>query len=300
VKPPAHAVAPLTVAVTGGRGFLGAAVVDRLLARGHVVLALDVVPGDGLVVDVRDEPELRRIFAAEGVRRVVHAAAVVGVPAVREHLSDATDINVLGSLAVLRASASTSVDRVVDLSSEEIYGDGGSAALLPEDTFTRPLTAYGVHKLAVELLAREFAETLSYAATRLSWVYGRGFPRARPPQSWLDDAREGRPSAPAAGADHVVDLIHVDDAVSALVALVEAPRLEHSAYNVGSGEGVRLAEVADLIRSLSPEWAMQQAPGRLPGVPMRPPLDTTRIREELGWIPDLSLEEGLRRTLHGR
>lgn len=297
---PARAAARLTVAVTGGRGFLGAAVVDRLRARDHRVLALDIVPGDGPVVALPDEPELRRIFLAEGVQRVLHAAAVVGVPAVRERLADATTINVLGSLAVLGASASTGVDRVVDLSSEEIYGDGASAELLTEDTCMRPLTAYGVHKLAVELLAREFAGQLTYAAARLSWVYGRGFPRARPPQSWLDDAREGRQSAPAAGADHVADLIHVDDAVSALVALVEAPRLEHSAYNVASGRGVRLGEVADRIRSLCPGWAMEHAAGPLPGVPMRPPLDTSRIREELGWTPGLSLEEALRRTLHGR
>ncbi len=297
---PARAVAPLTVAVTGGRGFLGAAVVDRLRARGHRVLALDVVPGDGPVVDVRDERDLRRVFAAEGVQRVVHAAAVVGVPAVRERLAESTGINVLGSLAVLGASASTGVDRVVDLSSEEIYGDGGSAELLTEETCTRPLTAYGAHKLAVELLAREFAGVLTYAAARLSWVYGRGFPRARPPQSWLDDAREGRRSAPAAGADHVADLIHVDDAASALVILVEAPRLQHRAYNVGSGCGVRLGEVAALIGSLCPAWGIEQAAGQLPGVPMRAPLDTARIRDELGWMPDLSLEDGLRRTLHGR
>jgi nucleoside-diphosphate-sugar epimerase len=279
---PARAAAPLAVAVTGGRGFLGAAVADRLCARGHRVLTLDVVPGerpgDGPVVDVRDEAELCRIFAAERVQRVVHAAAVVGVPAVRADLADATDINVLGALAVLGAAVSTGVDRVVDLSSEEIYGDGGTAQLLAEDACLQPLTAYGAHKLAVELLAREFTAP-GYAAARLSWVYGRGFPRARPPQGWLDDAREGRRSAPAAGADHVADLIHVDDAVSALVALVEAARLEHSAYNVGSGQGVRLGAVADRIRALRPCWAMYQAAVPLPVVPMRAPVVTTRLRE---------------------
>lgn len=284
-----------TVVITGAAGFLGSAIADELRPAGHRVISLDRRGSSASEVDVRDQASLRAAMTAADV--VVHAAAVAGVASVREHLVDATSVNVLGTVTALAAAREAGVERFVDLSSEEVYGQ--SSAPPTEDGPRCPESAYGVHKLAGELLAREFPE-IGYVAARLAWVYGRGFPRTRPPQPWLDDAVRGRTSPPGQGADHLADLVHVDDAARAVVSLVEAGHLAHDAYNVGSGRGISLGAVAALIRELRPSWDVELAPGALPGVAQRPPLDTSRIREELGWRPDLSLEEGLRRTLHGR
>lgn len=283
------------IVVTGSAGFLGAATVRALRARGHRVVATDRLALDGTIaVDVRDSAALTR--ALEGADVVVHGAAVVGVHDVRTHLIAATTVNVVGTVAVLSAAAAAGVTRFVDLSSEEVYG--AAAGPLVEDSPTVPTSAYGVHKVAGELLAREFPE-IGYVAARLSWVYGPRFPRNRPPQLWLDDAAAGRISPPSPGADHVADLVHVDDAVRAVVALAEADQLAHRAYNVASGAGATLREVAAVIRGLRPAWDVKLAAGMLPGVSQRAPLHVARIREELGWVPNVSLEEGLRRTLDG-
>lgn len=243
---------------------------------------------------------MRSAFAGAGVDTVVHAAAIAGVTQVRADLKRATDVNVGGAVAVLAAATAASVARVIDLSSEEVYGAGGTHDTLSEDIPLLPTSAYGVHKLSVELLAREFQGQLDYAAARLSWVYGTGFPRDRPPQRWLEDAAAGRASAATTGGDHAADLIHVDDAVSGISRLIEAHTLLHSAYNVGSGASVTLSAVASLIRNLQPSWTIDLGGGTLEGVSARAPLSTTRIREELDWTPELSLEEGIRRTLHDR
>lgn len=302
----------MTIIVTGGSGFLGAAVARSLARRGYRVVAIDVVPGrvvdnatygldatvEYVLADVCDVEALRTIFDSRDVCSVVHTVAIAGVDAVRNDLVGSTMTTVGGTAAVLSVSRDSGVNRIIDLSSEEVYGDATGEAIA-ETARLAPVSTYGAQKAASELLGRTI-DGVQYVAARLSWVYGRGFPRARPPQPWLDDAMRGRQSPATAGADHVADLIHVDDAVAAIVALVEAKALKHDAYNVGSGVGSSLGHVADEIRRLSPSWATQPAPGTLPGIAQRAPLAVQRIREELAWQPALSLEEGLRRTLHGR
>jgi UDP-glucose 4-epimerase len=292
------------VAVTGGAGFIGSATVTALRRSGHRVIAIDRAASRGespsLDIDILDLPAMSEALERHHVEVVVHGAAIVGVPQVRQDLIAATTVNIVGAVTVLTAAAAAGVRRVLDLSSEEVYGSGGSDSSLREDRELRPMSAYGVHKATVESLAAEFTEQLEYAAARLSWIFGAGFPRRRPPQSWLDDAAAGRSSPPAGGADHVADLLHIDDAVGAIVSLAETSHLHHNAYNIGSGRATRLGDVADLIRALRPGWKFEHRPGPLDGVVPRPPLDVSRISEETGWTPDLSLEEGLRRTLHGR
>jgi nucleoside-diphosphate-sugar epimerase len=282
---------PKTIVITGGAGFIGSAVAAALTGRGHRVVRVDTRDAEGVsTVDIRDDEALRRAFAGADV--VIHGAAVVGVEIVRSRLAEATAVNVGGAVAVFAAARASGVSRVVDLSSEEVYGSSQTA----EDVPAVPSSAYGVHKLAAELLSREFIE-LEYAAARLSWIYGPDFPRQRLPQPWIDDAAVGRDSHLAAGGDHVIDLLHITDAASAGVAICEAERLDHRAYNVGSGTGVTLREVADGISALRPSWRLELGPGPLPKIAQRAPLPIERIRDELGWTPELSLREGLRRSL---
>lgn len=297
---------PLTIAVTGGAGFIGSAVRREAERRGHRVVAIDAshnaIPDGGIhAVDIRDRESLSTLLMAERPDVVVHAAAVVGVDSVDRDLLTATAVNVLGAVTVFECARSAGARRVVDVSSEEIYGASNSGMPIREDAPLVPTTNYGVHKLAIELLGRGFEQRgLDYAAARLSWVYGHGFPRSRPPQVWIEDAGAGVVSAPAAGADHLVDLLHVEDAARALVALAEAPALARSAYNVGSGVAVSLGDIAVAVQKLAPHWNVSLSAGPLPGIANRGALAITNINEELSWWPDVSLEEGLRRTLHGR
>jgi len=283
------------IAVTGGAGFLGAAVARAARDGGHRVVTIDVAGGPDVVADVRDREAVTAAF--EGIDAVVHAAAVVGVEAVDRDLPAAASVNVVGAVTVFESAKDAGVRRVVDVSSEEVYGTPPGSDPLTEDAPLAPVSSYGVLKAAVERLGRRYPGCV---AVRLPWVYGAGYPRSRPPQRWIDDAAQGRPSAPSAGADHAVDLLHVDDAARALLGVAVAPTLRHAVYNAGSGAATTLGDAAAVLRRLAPAWHVELRAGSLPGIAARGALSTARIRDELSWRPDLSLEEGLRRTLHGR
>lgn len=281
------------IAVTGGNGFLGAAVARAARDAGHRVITVDLAGRPDVVADVRDRESLTAAFERVGV--VVHAAAIVGVEAVDRDLPLAASINLVGALTVLESARDAGVERVVDVSSEEVYG-AVAGGPIDEDSPLEPVSGYGVLKAAVERLGLGYP---GYTAARLPWVYGSGYPRSRPPQRWIDDAAQGRPSAASAGADHAVDLLHRDDAVRALLAIATTPTLRNRVYNIGSGTSVTLGDVAATLRRIAPAWQLELQPGPLPGIAVRGALSTTRLRQELSWQPSLSLEEGLRRTLHG-
>ncbi len=289
------------VAVTGGSGFLGAAIARGCAAAGHAVVTIDARDSPtsampGIIADIRDSHALEAAFVRHRIDTVVHGAAVVGVADVAVDLVAATSVNVVGAAALLTAASRAGVQRIIDLSSEEIYG--AARGPVDEDAPRRPVTAYGAHKLATETLAATVLGE-GYVAARLAWVYGSGFPRRRPPQPWLEDAAGGRTSPPSEGGDHLADLIHVTDVVAAILALIAAGPLAHSAYNVASGVAVPLREVAALLHAMRPDWHVDLGDGPLEGVASRGALSIARISEELSWAPAVPLEEGLRHALHG-
>lgn len=299
----------MSVLVTGGAGFLGGHLCRALRARRTDVVALDraatadlgagvtYVPGD-----VTDGPALRDLMRDHRVTRVVHAASIVGVAASAGDPGPALRVNILGAVAVFEAAAAAGVERVVDISSEEYYGDFAEDPIR-EDAPSAPVSPYGISKAAVERMGGYYARTrgLPYAAVRLCWVYGPGFPRARLPQPWLEDVRAGRNSVLERGGDQRIDFTYVDDAVRGVVAVLEAGHLTHAAYNVATGNGVTLTDLAAEIHNLWPAWHAEIGPGPLdlaPGVPAarKGALCIDRATAELGYRPEVSLAEGLHRT----
>lgn len=302
----------MSVLVTGGAGFLGRNICRELRARGRDVVALDrsasadldagvtYVPGD-----VTDGAALRELMRDHRVTRVVHAASIVGVAASAGDPAPALRVNILGAVAVFEAAAAAGVERLVDISSEEYYGDFAEDPIR-EDAPSAPVSPYGISKSAVEHMGGYYARTrgLPYAAVRLCWVYGPGFPRARLPQPWLEDVRAGTNSVLERGGDQRIDFTYVNDAVRGVVAAVEADHLPHAAYNVATGQAVTLTELAAVIHDLWPSWHAEVGPGALelaPGVPAarKGALAVDRAAAELGYRPEISLADGLRRTAAG-
>lgn len=297
----------MSVLVTGGAGFLGGHLCRALAARGTEVVALDRPASADLGVtyvsgDVTDGAALRSVIRSHGVTRIVHAASIVGVAASAGDPGPALRVNILGAAAVFEAAAAAGVERVVDISSEEYYGDFTEDPI-PEDAPSAPVSPYGISKAAVERLGGYYARTrgLPYVAVRLCWVYGPGFPRARLPQPWLEDVRAGRNSVLESGGDQRIDFTYVDDAVRGVVSVLSAGRLAHAAYNIATGRGVSLTDLATEIHTLWPSWQAKIGPGPLelaPGVPAarKGALSINRATTELGYHPEISLAEGLRRT----
>jgi UDP-glucose 4-epimerase len=303
--------------VTGGAGFIGSNLVDALIARGDEVTVVDdistgresnltsaLAAGARLEkLDVRDAAALSALTAAVAPATIFHLAAQIDV---RKSLDDpAFDaaVNVGGTANVLEAARGAGTGRVVFVSTGgAIYGEGAGKALpLDESAPIEPFSAYGQSKFAAEgyLALYERLYGLSTLALRLGNIYG-------PRQDPLGEAgviaifcgllaSGGLPTVFGDGTQ-TRDYIYVGDVVAAALAAAESSFT--GPVNIGTG---REASVLDLIEILAgiagrEDFAPQFAAARA-GEVQRIALDAGRAASELGWHPEVELEDGLRRTL---
>lgn len=302
------------VIVTGGAGFLGSHLVDRLVDEGWEVLVLDDLSA-GKVSRLSSarrrgsvavhKIDIRSGQLVDAVGRfspdlVFHLAAQTSVTAsVKEARRDA-DINITGSLNLLEAADVARVDRVVFVSTGgALYG---RAAALPalEGTRRRPESPYGISKKVVEdyLGYWRQARGLDYAVVRPANIYG---PRQDPAgeagvvavfaRACLD---RRRPTIFGSGTD-TRDYVYVEDVVDALMRASE--KGGGGVYNIGTGVETSTQEVfVTIARHARFGGSPVYAPPR-PGDVPRSVLDCRLAREELGWEPFTTFEDGIRRTV---
>lgn len=298
--------------VTGGAGFIGSNLVDRLIADGHAVRVLDDIstgfrenldPGAELIeADVADESAVQRAVA--GIDWVFHLAAHRSVPRSVERPLDTDTANVHGTLIVLASAVQAGVQRVVYASSSSVYG---GAASLPtsESAPLLPRSPYAVTKLTGEHYCRVFTELhgLDTVALRFFNVYG---PRQRPDSPYaaviplfVDALRRGvRPTVYGDGGQSR-DFTYIGDVVNALLAAATAPAAACSgkAYNIAGGHRSSLLDLLDVLgRILDVKPDADFAPPR-PGDVRHSEADISAARNDLGFDPQVGFEDGLRRTV---
>jgi UDP-glucose 4-epimerase len=292
----------LRAVVTGGAGFIGSNLVDALLARGDEVVVIDdlssgkrenVAAGARLVeIDIRD-PALADVFAEAQPEVCFHLAAQADVPTSVARPDFDAEVNVVGTIRVLEAADGAPV--VFSSTGGAIYGECERPAR--EDAPRRPLSPYGVAKLSAEeyLAAWNRLRGTRHGTLRFGNVYG---PR-------LETGLEGGVvaiflNAMAGGEETTIfgdggqtrDFIHVDDVVRAVLL---APG-RGGVFNVGSGVETSVRELHERCRAVSgDERPPRQAPPR-EGDVVRSVLDVSLAAAELGWRPEVSLDEGLRAT----
>jgi UDP-glucose 4-epimerase len=283
------------VVVTGGAGFIGAHLVNRLVARGDDVVVVDNLNTgrrESLAVHIRlgrlefVEADVRRFDALGAVFRacdvVYHLAAQSNVVGAMQNPDYSVTTNVLGTFNVLRAAAGAGVRRVVFTSSREVYGE---PEVLPAHE-EHPLLArslYGASKLAGEAYCKAITSTHPVRADvlRLANVYGPG-DRDRVIPRWIEAARQSR-DLEVFGGDQVIDFVWIDTVIDAL--LFAADRGLSAPVNVGSGVGTRLLDVAErLLVVTGSKSAIVRRPRREYEV-ARFVADTTRMRA-LGLVPE--------------
>lgn len=302
----------MRVLVTGGGGFLGYATTCALAHRGDTVIAFDTAFGKQLLElanssdrvhaeagDMTDLANLAQIFNKHRPNAVVHLAAMVGVPASVGSPANILRVNVQGSLNVFEAMRLFDVQRVIHMSTEEVYGNF-ECACASEEHPQRPTNPYGVTKLAVEHFGRSYGELhgLQCINLRTSWVYGVGLDRPRPPMNYLQAALSGLKVDLPCGADTVIDYAYIDDVVDGILLALDHPSHRYDVYNVASGQGVSDQELIDEIRHLLPEAQLKVGPGRRPyasghRMPVKGALNCSRAREELGYLPRYDIRRGL-------
>jgi UDP-glucose 4-epimerase len=291
----------LRAIVTGGAGFIGSHVVDALLARGDEVLVLDDlsngkrenVPGGARleVVDIR-EP-LGDHF--EGAEVCFHLGAQVDVRVAVERPEHDAQVNVLGTVNVLEAARAHGTQVVFASTGGAIYGEcDGPVA---EDAPRQPLSPYGVSKLAGEeyLAAYNRLYGASHVSLRYANVYGpRQDPRgeAGVVAIFLGRLAGGDPPTIFGDGSQTRDYVYVGDVARANLTAAG----KEGVFNVGTGIETSVLELHELCRRVAgSELDAEHADARL-GEVQRSVLDVTRAERELGWRPEVGLEDGLRRT----
>ena len=298
----------MRVMVTGGAGFVGSHMVDRLLARGDDVLVVDDLSTGSLSnlprgVDLEEmdvaSPRLLDVASAWRPEAVSHAAAQPSVPvSMSDPLLDA-HTNVMGGLNVLRAAMEAGAAQVVYVNTGgALYGEPD---YLPcdEDHPQRPLSPYGLSKLTMERYFRlMLPPSVTLKVLRLANVYG-------PRQSaegesgvisiFIRRVLRGEPVTIDGDGLQTRDFVYVGDVAAALQLAIDHP--EPLTANIGAGSGVSVNELFEVIADLTGyERSPQLGPPRLGDV-KHVVLEVTRARERLGWTATTSLAGGLRKTV---
>ncbi|WP_136644804.1 dTDP-glucose 4,6-dehydratase [Tabrizicola sp. YIM 78059] len=315
--------------VTGGCGFIGSAVVRLAVARGHQVVNLDALtyaanPANVAMVadsplyrfeqaDIRDRAALDRIFATHAPDAVMHLAAESHVDRSIDGPSDFIDTNITGTFNLLEAARAhwtragkPSGFRFHHISTDEVFGSLGPTGQFTEETPYDPRSPYSASKAASDHLVRAWHETygLPVVLTNCSNNYGPyHFPEKLIPVVILN-ALHGRPIPVYGQGENVRDWLYVEDHADALLLVLEKGTVGRS-YNIGGENERRNIDLVRTICALLDEMAPKSTPyadqitfvADRPGHDARYAIDPSRIRDELGWRPSVTVEEGLRRTV---
>jgi UDP-glucose 4-epimerase len=289
--------------VTGGAGFIGSHVAEALLARGDEVHVLDDLSTGqrenvptGAELHVGDVREPIAAFDAARPELVLHLAAQASVTvSVAKPELDA-EVNVLGTVAVLEAARAHGAQVVFSSTGGAIYGECETPAT--EDSPRRPLSPYGTSKLAGEeyLAAWNRLHRTRHVALRYGNVYG---PRQDPHGEagvvaiFLRAVADGRRPTIFGDGSQQRDYVYVRDVARATVAATE---LDGGVVNIATGQATSVLELVDAMRrATGREIDPEHGPERL-GDLQRSVLDPGLAARELGWRPEVMLEDGLRAT----
>lgn len=297
-----------SVLITGGRGFIGRAVVRELSCTGNRVVSLDQSPplttpqsdAEEITLDITDAAQLRRTLASRDIAAIVHLAAVLPTAA-RKNPEQATRVNVDGSLNVLEMARLFGARRFIFGSSLSVYGSWAANRRISETDRPAPEDLYGSAKNYVERLGEAYRDRdgLEFISLRIGRVVGPGAHSTS--SAWRSQIFEllGTKSAvrielPYAGSE-ILLVAHVEDVARALVTLLLAPRPQHSVYNLPC-EGLLVDELKLQVQSLNPNISVTVGNSLAEGNPRQ--LDASRLQSEFNFRA-LPLHDWLRSTATG-
>jgi UDP-glucose 4-epimerase len=308
----------MNVLVTGGAGFIGSHLADRLTANGHRVVVIDNestgrrenVPAVARYVsgDVSRLDDLEPAFAG-GLDAVCHIAGQVSL--IRSYSDPVADLrtNVQGTVQVLRLCLKHRVPRLLFASSMTVYG-GTEVLPTPEETPCRPVSYYGITKYAAERYVHTTAERVDLdfdfrvTSFRMYNVYGPRQALDNPYQGvlgiFLGNLLRGEPLTIFGDGEQSRDFVYVGDVVDAWAGALGNPASHGGVFNLGSGRQLSINQLAD--QSLAcfgrtrAGHPVRYAPCR-PGEQRHVEADTTRARTVLGWQPRVSFPAGLAETV---
>jgi UDP-glucuronate 4-epimerase len=305
-----------SVLVTGGAGFIGSHLVDRLLGEGswHVTvvddfndfyspdikranIAAHLRNSDYTLVegDIRDEAAMERLFAENKFDVIVHLAARAGV---RPSLAEPklyVETNVDGTMNLLELARQQKVKQFVFGSSSSVYGINSKVPFSEDDRIHQPISPYAATKAAGELLCHTYSHLygMRIVCLRFFTVYGA---RQRPDLAihkfaWL--IAEGKPIQVFGDGTTRRDYTYIDDIISGVRAAIDYSGSQYEIFNLGESQTVELNELISLIeRSLDLRATIERLPDQPGDVPITF-ADITKSREKLGYNPTTKISDGI-------
>jgi UDP-glucose 4-epimerase len=306
----------MQILVTGGAGFIGGHLAERLVEQGHAVTALDsmhpyydlgiknhtvdtcraAASGDGeyefVEGDIRDEALVEELVA--DAEFVYHQAGRAGV---RDSVAEPRvydQVNVDGTLNLLDAARASKIDRVVMASSSSVYG---VPEYLPYDEIhpTTPVSPYGASKLAAERYGCSYAEVydLPFVALRYFTVYG---PRMRPNMAisnFVTRCMNDDPPVIYGDGTQTRDFTYIDDVLDANLTLLDTDAADGRAVNIGSTDNIEIRELARVVSDeVAPELGVEFT-DRHAADADHTHADTTRAASLFGYDPEYTIREGV-------
>jgi len=295
------------VLVTGGAGFIGSHIVDRLMADGCEVRVLDNLSTGKLSNikkhvgsrrfrfikgDITDQSMLRK--ALNGIEIVFHEAAQVNITAsVRDPLPT-NDVNTTGTLRLLKTSTDKGVRRFIYASSSSIYGETGEQPV-KEDAAQQPVSPYAVSKLAAEKYCLCFDQIgkLDAVALRYFNVYGprQGYgPYSGVMTAFLERLRRNQPLIIHGDGEQTRDFVNVQDVVQANILAMTTEKAAGEAFNIGTGQRTSVNKLAEMVieasgkKDLTPTHASARS-----GDVRHSCADIEKARRVLGYSPNVTL-----------
>jgi len=299
------------ILVTGGAGFIGSHLVDRLIAQGSEVTVLDNfdtgkldnVPGHKnlriVKCDIRNYALIRR--TVEDVDAVFHEAALASTVLSVKNPLVANEINVTGTLNLLKASSDIGVKRFIYASSAAVYGNT-STPRKKEDMPLDPASPYGMSKFAAEKYAKIFYELYGLETVSLRYfnVYG---PRQRLDEKWayggvisifLDRLMKNMPPVVHGDGEQTRDFVYVKDVVEANMLALKTSSAAGEVFNIGTGKRITVNKVAQILKKMTNRENLENVhvDSRLGDV-RHGYADISKAKRVLNYSPKFSIEQGL-------
>ncbi len=304
------------ILVTGGAGFIGSHLVERLLDRGDRVVVFDdfndyytpalkrhnvssVLDHAGYTLvegDIRDLEVLKQVFHTHDIQRVVHLAARANARTSLQHALLYETVNVQGTLNVLEACRSPGVENLLVASSSSVYGNSSRVPFREDDPADRPISPYAATKRCAELLCYNYHHLygIPMACFRFFTVYG---PRQRPDMAFHIFARQivsGEPIRMFGDGSTRRDYTFISDIVDGLVSALDRPQ-PFEIVNLGNTKTVELRRALALVQKAMKQEANIERHPEQPGDVRLTNADVSKAKRLYGYAPKVDVEEGIER-----
>jgi UDP-glucose 4-epimerase len=297
------------VLITGGAGFIGSHIAERLVGEKHDVRILDNLSSgrrenlteffrgvEFVEGDIRDLELLERL--CQGCEVIFHQAAIVSVPYSVEHPQETHDVNIQGTLNVLHAARRQKVRRVVYACSAAVYGE--DPELPKKETMAPfPISPYGVEKITSEYYLGVFHAL--YGVQTVSLRYFNVFGPRQDPRSpysgvisiFVDRVLKKQTPIVYGDGDQSRDFVYISNVVDANLLAATTPGAAGRCYNIGCGKRTRLNALLQMLGRLTQTECRPRHLDPRPGDIRDSVADISRAREELGYHPAMEVEQGL-------